>query len=94
MDSAIIEALFDHEIDHVGYNLDVHTAASVGDMEFLLTQDFDLDVKNLGGWTPLMYASYYDHRDLVEFLVTRGAQAVGIANAKGRTPLMLAAMCG
>ena len=75
-------------------NLDPHTAASVGDLDHLMTLEFDMDFRNLHEWTPLMYAAYYDHRDVVNFLITRGAKASGMKNSKGRTALMMAAMCG
>ena len=64
---------------------DSHTAASVGDLEFLseLPQS-QLDRSNWSGWTPLMYASYQGHLSLVSSLLARGC-AVSKTNNKGRS---------
>ena len=88
------EALKDPHCD-----MDPWTAASVGDMDQLIGLDcervhLDLNGFNLGGWTPAMYAAYYDHAEIVQFLFDRQVQIVGVRNGKGRTPLMMAAMCG
>lgn len=53
----------------------------------------DLDGKNIGGWTPLMYASYIGHDNIANLLLEAGVN-VNAATAKGLTPLMLAASCG
>lgn len=53
----------------------------------------NLDGKNIGGWTPLMYASYIGHDNIVNLLLEAGVN-VNAATAKGLTPLMLAASCG
>ena len=38
---------------------DCHTAASVGDLEYLSSLPVEqLDSSNKGGWTPLMYAEF------------------------------------
>lgn len=73
---------------------DCHTAASVGDKEYMASLPLVvLDSVNCGGWTPLMYASYLGHKHLVEYLISRSCDALN-ENKEGRTPLMLAAMCG
>ncbi len=83
-----------------GGRLDLHTAASVGDIDHLIDLDvespgLDLAARNQGGWTPLMYAAYYDHADAANFLLDRGGGEVSDRSAAGgRTPLMTAAMCG
>lgn len=53
----------------------------------------DLDGKNKGGWTPLMYASYIGHDNIANLLLEAGVN-VNATTAKGVTPLMLAASCG
>ena len=72
---------------------DIWTAASVGDIEFIKQNVNSESVNdiNLGQWSCLMYASYYDHKDLVVYLLSCGANINLRAN---RTSLMLAASCG
>lgn len=53
----------------------------------------NLDGKNIGGWTPLMYASYIGHDNIANLLLEAGVN-VNATTAKGLTPLMLAASCG
>lgn len=53
----------------------------------------DLDGKNIGGWTPLMYAAYIGHDNIANLLLEAGVN-VNARTAKGLTPLMLAASCG
>ncbi|ETE61343.1 Ankyrin repeat and SAM domain-containing protein 3, partial [Ophiophagus hannah] len=53
----------------------------------------DLDQKNRGGWTPLMYASYIGYDTVVRMLLQAGAN-VNMSTPEGQTPLMLAASCG
>ncbi|KAJ7305743.1 hypothetical protein JRQ81_010109 [Phrynocephalus forsythii] len=67
--------------------LDLHTAASIGHGEI------DLNQRNCGGWTPLMYASYIGHDTIVHILLEAGAN-VNLPTPEGQTPLMLAASCG
>lgn len=47
----------------------------------------------MGGWTPLMYASYIGHDNIANLLLEAGVN-VNATTAKGLTPLMLAASCG
>lgn len=56
-------------------------------------REVDLDGKNIGGWTPLMYASYIGHDNIANLLLEAGVN-VNATTAKGLTPLMLAASCG
>lgn len=58
-----------------------------------LRREVDLDGKNIGGWTPLMYASYIGHDNIANLLLEAGVN-VNATTAKGLTPLMLAASCG
>lgn len=77
--------------------LDLHTACSIGQYdvvaECIKKREVNLDGKNIGGWTPLMYASYIGHDNIVNLLLEAGVN-VNAATAKGLTPLMLAASCG
>ncbi|XP_068100307.1 ankyrin repeat and SAM domain-containing protein 3 isoform X2 [Hyperolius riggenbachi] len=76
--------------------LDLHTAASIGQYEVVqrcVRRDVDLNQQNLGGWTPLMYASYIGHDAVVSLLLEAGVD-VNCTTPSGQTPLMLAASCG
>ncbi|XP_013913643.1 PREDICTED: ankyrin repeat and SAM domain-containing protein 3, partial [Thamnophis sirtalis] len=77
--------------------LDLHTAASIGQYEVVKDSiergEKDLDQKNRGGWTPLMYASYIGYDTVVRMLLQAGAN-VNMSTPEGQTPLMLAASCG
>ncbi|KAM5228395.1 ankyrin repeat and SAM domain-containing protein 3 [Ctenodactylus gundi] len=77
--------------------LDLHTAASIGQYEVVKEcaqrQEFDLNKKNVGGWTPLMYASYIGHDTIVHLLLEAGV-SVNVPTPEGQTPLMLASSCG
>ncbi|XP_042253146.1 ankyrin repeat and SAM domain-containing protein 3 [Thunnus maccoyii] len=77
--------------------LDLHTACSIGQYdvvaECIKKREVDLNGKNIGGWTPLMYASYIGHDNIANLLLEAGVN-VNATTAKGLTPLMLAASCG
>ncbi|XP_040212494.1 ankyrin repeat and SAM domain-containing protein 3 isoform X2 [Rana temporaria] len=77
--------------------LDLHTAASIGQYDvvqsFVCRRDVDLNQKNLGGWTPLMYAAYIGHDAVASLLLEAGVD-VNCRTSSGQTPLMLAASCG
>ncbi|XP_057682876.1 ankyrin repeat and SAM domain-containing protein 3 [Corythoichthys intestinalis] len=77
--------------------LDLHTACSIGQYdvvaECIQRGEVDLNSKNIGGWTPLMYASYIGHDNIVNLLLEAGVN-VNATTARGQTPLMLAASCG
>ncbi|KAM9372619.1 ankyrin repeat and SAM domain-containing protein 3 [Phaethornis superciliosus] len=77
--------------------LDLHTASSVGQYEVvqecIQRGDLDLNKRNCGGWTPLMYASYIGHDTIVDLLLEAGVN-VNIPTPQGQTPLMLASSCG
>lgn len=80
-------------MDGSGHEFDLWTASSVGDLEYIrtvLATSTSIDRPNLGGWTCLMYASYYDHAQLVAFLIASGSNV----QVGDRTALMLAASCG
>jgi len=74
--------------------LDIHTAASVGDTQYISTLPVhQYDLYNSSKWTPLMYSCYLGHRELLHFLLKQNCD-IGKCNAEGRTPFMLAGMCG
>lgn len=77
--------------------LDLHTAASLGLYEcvkiLLIRGGVDIDKRNKGSWTALMYACYIGHDSIVSLLLEQGA-CVNIRNQKKETSLMLAASCG
>ncbi|NXH83814.1 ANKS3 protein, partial [Edolisoma coerulescens] len=77
--------------------LDLHTASSVGQYEVvqecIQRGELDLNQRNCGGWTPLMYASYIGHDNIVHLLLEAGVN-VNIPTPEGQTPLMLASSCG
>ncbi|XP_052052269.1 ankyrin repeat and SAM domain-containing protein 3 isoform X4 [Apodemus sylvaticus] len=77
--------------------LDLHTAASIGQYEVVKEcvqrREVDLNKKNGGGWTPLMYASYIGHDTIVHMLLEAGV-SVNVPTPEGQTPLMLASSCG
>ncbi|KAM7381815.1 hypothetical protein PAMA_012596 [Pampus argenteus] len=77
--------------------LDLHTACSIGQYdvvaECIKKREVDLNGKNIGGWTPLMYASYIGHDNIANLLLEAGVN-VNATTAKGLTSLMLAASCG
>ncbi|XP_022046560.1 ankyrin repeat and SAM domain-containing protein 3 [Acanthochromis polyacanthus] len=77
--------------------LDLHTACSIGQYdvvaECIKKREVDLNGKNIGGWTPLMYAAYIGHDNIANLLLEAGVN-VNATTVKGLTPLMLAASCG
>ncbi|XP_054851647.1 ankyrin repeat and SAM domain-containing protein 3 isoform X2 [Eublepharis macularius] len=77
--------------------LDLHTAASIGQHEVVQAcikrGNLDLNQRNCGGWTALMYASYIGHDTIVQLLLKAGVN-VNIPTPEGQTPLMLASSCG
>lgn len=56
-------------------------------------REVDLNARNVGGYTALMYAAYIGHDSIVSLLIDAQAD-VNLSNSKGLTPLMLAASCG
>ncbi len=76
----------------LGPQLDIFTAAAVGDTAFVL-RELDRDPALLAeyssdGWTPLHLASFFGHNDLALKLIERGAQVdARSTNAMKNTPL-------
>ncbi len=89
-----------HEDMETGLPFDLWTACSVGELECVrhLLTDSDptasLNDLNLGGWSGLMYASYYDHPKLVAFLISSGCNPSVSNKGREKTALMMAASCG
>ncbi|KAG3259150.1 ankyrin repeat and sterile alpha motif domain containing 3, transcript variant X1 [Ictidomys tridecemlineatus] len=83
--------------EELDVHLDLHTAASIGQYEVVKEcvqrRELDLNKKNGGGWTPLMYASYIGHDTIVHLLLEAGV-SVNVPTPEGQTPLMLASSCG
>ena len=84
--------------------LDLHTSCAVGHYDHVrrlvavaataaAPATTDVNAKNKGGWTPLMYAAYAPHDNIVDFLLENGAR-VNDTTEEGATALMLAAGCG
>ncbi|XP_036073029.1 ankyrin repeat and SAM domain-containing protein 3 isoform X2 [Oryzias melastigma] len=85
------------QAEELNVPLDLHTACSIGQYrvvaECIQTREVNLDGKNIGGWTPLMYAAYIGHDNIVNLLLEAGVN-VNASTSKGLTSLMLAASCG
>ncbi|XP_071807043.1 ankyrin repeat and SAM domain-containing protein 3-like [Asterias amurensis] len=77
--------------------LDLHTASSIGLYDcvnaYIAGGEVDMNQRNRGSWTPLMYASYIGHDNIVNLLLDAGAK-VELRNNKGATALMLTCSCG
>ena len=57
----------------------------------------DVNASELGGnkWTPLIYASRYGYKDIVELLIAKGANLNARAGGGDKhTPLINALRCG
>lgn len=76
--------------------LDLHTAASIGETKVvkdILDKNRQVNKLNRGGWSPLMYASYMGHGDVIKLFLSIGADPEQ-RTPQGSTSLILAAMCG
>lgn len=70
-----------------------HQTCLQGGFSFYHFSEEDLNAKNSGGYTPLMYAAYIGHDNVVNMLIDAQVD-VNLSNDKGHSPLMLAASCG
>jgi len=81
-----------------GISVDLHTAASIGDVEGVkqwISRGSDLNALNRGGWTPLMYAAYLGHEEVCQLLLLFDRLSIDARSLERRqTALMLAASCG
>ena len=71
----------------------MHSSLPINRIFLDIDRKVDLNKKNVGGWTPLMYACYIGHDNIVNLLLDAGVN-VNVKNHKGQTPLMLASSCG
>lgn len=80
--------------------MDIFTACSIGQYSCVQqhladgVEIADLDKHNCGGWTPLMYAAYVGHDNIVNLLLEFSVDVNARTSKNGATPLMLAASCG
>lgn len=80
--------------------MDIYTACAIG--EYSCVQQHladgvelaDLDKPNCGGWTPLMYAAYVGHDNIVNLLLDYHVNVNATTAENGVNALMLAASCG
>lgn len=80
------------EIKKTPENISIHEAALNGrgaDIEKLLTEGADINVRDEDGRTALMYAAFNGHTSIIEKLIKKGA-LVNLADNYGRTALMFA----
>lgn len=82
-DPVVLEGLFEYALEFAGM-LDDPTRAS-----FFLDRDEAAVVRDLDGWTPLMFAARYNDADVVEFLLDAGADPAA-RDAYGSTAADLA----
>ncbi|XP_065644320.1 ankyrin repeat and SAM domain-containing protein 3 isoform X3 [Hydra vulgaris] len=76
--------------------LDLHTACLIGDYDVVrdfIERQANINKQNLGGWTPLMYASYVGRDNILNLLLEAGAKTEIFAKKDGLTALMLASYC-
>ncbi|PFX22621.1 ankyrin repeat and SAM domain-containing protein 3-like [Stylophora pistillata] len=80
--------------------MDIYTACSIGEYSCVRqhladgVELADLDRPNCSGWTPLMYAAYVGHDNIVNLLLDCHVNVNAITAKNGATALMLAASCG
>ena len=81
-------------------HMDIYTACSIGEYSCVRqhladgVELADLDRPNCGGWTPLMYAAYVGHDNIVNLLLDCHVDVNASTTKNGATSLMLAASCG
>jgi ankyrin repeat protein len=59
-------------------------------IQYLIAYGANLHARDINGWTPLHYAAYMGHADIVEQLLLYGANP-GATDSQGRTPLHVTA---
>eukprot|EP00041_Stephanoeca_diplocostata_P008810 m.131944 g.131944 ORF g.131944 m.131944 type:complete len:333 (-) comp17488_c0_seq1:219-1217(-) len=85
--------LWDNEL---GIPMDLHTACACGDLnhvEDLIEGGEDGNARNLGGWTPLNFATFFGYEAIVTFLLDHAKADPSIGTQHEVTPLMWAAAC-
>ena len=76
--------------------LDLHTACAIGDYQIVnkyVVNKEELNKRNKGGWTALMYAAYVGRDTIVGLLLDGGANT-NCASTKNLSPLMVSAGSG
>ena len=80
-----------------GLDADLFDAVEFGDREYAETllnnPDVNVNAQDLAGTTILMLAAYYGHGELVELILTRGADP-NLRDNQGRTALRRASESG
>ena len=78
-------------------DISIHDAAgfngNIAAVKQHLAAGTDVNAKDDNGWTPLHFAVYYGHKEIVELLIAKGAD-VNAKDKNGWTPLHLAAENG
>jgi len=78
-------------------NYPIHVAAATGNLAAtmgLLEMGAGLDQKNMFGYSALFWACAHDHREVVTYLVRRGADKNSANSTNGQTALHVATMNG
>jgi cytohesin len=81
---------------HGGKHGTIHSAVDGGDVEAVkefLAAAVDVNAKDGVGWTPLLYAAAYGHKEIAELLIENGAD-LNAKSENGWTPLHRAAEYG
>ena len=73
--------------------LQVSKRGDIQEIAELISRGADINARAGSGETPLSYASFKGHKDVVNLLIEKGAD-VNIRDSEGDTPLMLAANGG
>ena len=73
--------------------LEVCEQGNLEEIERLLAQGADVNAKDNGGWTALMWVASYGHTETAEMLIDNGADVNAIDNY-GRTALIIATSYG
>ena len=79
--------------------MDLYTACAIGQYSCVQqhladgVEIADLDKHNCSGWTPLMYAAYVGHVNIV-YLLLDNVKVNSRTKKNGATPMMLASSCG
>jgi len=88
----------DIDAKHYDYTLLYYAIFHVGDqakdaIKLLIKKGANVNVKDRGGFTPLIYAIWLNYRDVVELLINSGAD-VNAEDSEGFTPYYWATMQG